>query len=73
MFYVQIIAIIAALAALFFVLRKIAVIEKKIITENQLRDLIVDGADYTIWVIKGETMQLSAKFARRAHMPSSSM
>lgn len=73
MFYVQIIAIIAALAALFFVLRKIAVIEKKIIMENQLRDLIVDGADYTIWVIKGETMQLSAKFARRAHMPSSSM
>lgn len=73
MFYVQIIAIIAALAALFFVLRKIAVIEKKIIMENQLRDLIVDGADYTIWVIKGETMQFSAKFARRAHMPSSSM
>lgn len=73
MLYVQIIAIIAAFAALFYVLRQTAAIEKKVIMENQLRDLIVDGAEYTIWDIKGETMQFSAKFARKAHMPSSSM
>ena len=73
MFYIQIIAIIIAFAALVWVLRKTASIERKILMENQLRDLIVDGADYTIWVIKGETMQFSSKFARRAHMPSASM
>lgn len=73
MLYIQIIAILAAFAALVFVLRRTAAIEKKVIMENQLRDLIVDGADYTIWVIKGDTMQFSAKFARKAHMPSSRM
>lgn len=73
MHYILIIAIIASFAALVYVLRRTAAIEKKIIMENQLRDLIVDGAEYTIWVIKGETMQFSAKFARKSHMPSSSM
>ena len=73
MYYILIIAIIVAFAALIYVLRRTGAIEKKIIMENQLRDLIVDGAEYTIWVIKGETMQFSAKFARKAHMPSPSM
>ena len=73
MHYILIIAIIAAFAALVYVLRRTAAIEKKVIMENQLRDLIVDGAEYSIWVIKGETMQFSSKFARKVRMPSSSM